>query len=488
MSQLGQRVWLALISKKVAVYLIITLTIATTVGNLVPQESYLTADEVNNWLAAWPTIAPLIRLLGLQHFYNTWWYQVIALLFGVNTLACTIEQFRIQGKRYGCEHWPAERILQLNNAWEMRVPGDPQQVLAKVAAVLEGERFSLFLDKNSLQARKNIWGSWGLPLFHVSLLIILMWAVISLGFSSKGVVEITEGQTIQENHQAYRYLEEGRFFQEAHGNFSITLEKMEVKYKADGPPEDANATLLFKTAQDSQEQVLNKSQEGRFKGFNLYLSKLGYAPLLIIKDTSGKWITGNFYNVAPSKDESGELYREEINFPETGMVVKLRFYPNLTGKDNPQQQNAYTPLNPGIDIEVLVPAKEKLNDQEKATSGDSTQGNYQVDYQGTVRLGETVKLSNYQLEFPELRRYGEFIIARNFGVTVIFAGFWLAVISLLIFYLFLPKEVWVKVENVGQGTCRLVCGGRANRFKNLFAAEFREYQENIASLLLKDDD
>lgn len=482
MHQLLQRAWAVLISKKLAVYLIISLTAATTMGTLVPQESYLTQTDVDNWLAAFPTIAPLVRLLGLYHFYNTWWYQAIAFIFGVNTLACTIEQIRVQWRKNQPVQLPAARILQLNNSGEIMVTGAPGQILDRVKAFLDTERFRVYMGKGSLHAVKNNWGRWGLPLFHVSLVIILFWAVLSLGFLSRGVIEITEGQTIQENHQAYRYLDEGRFFNEAHGNFLLTLQKLEVKYSSNGPPEDAEATMLFQTGNGIvQKQVLNKSQEGRFRGFNIYLGKMGYAPLLIVKDSSGKWIAGNFYNVSAVKDESGEYYQQKLEIPEAGMLVNVKLYPDIERKENYRDINAYSPVKPGMDIQVLDTVSAKGIDKTAAQTANN------VAYEGTIKLGETVNLQNYSLEFPELRRYAELIVVRDPGVIVIFTGFWLAVVSLLVYYLFVPKEVWVTVEETGPGTCRLVVGGRSLRFKNLFAAEFRVYQDKLQTLMLKDD-
>jgi len=466
-----QRVWNFLISKKLAIYLIITLTIVTTVGSLVPQESYSTHTDINNWLDAFSSIAPVIRFLELYHFYNTWWYQAIAVAFGISTMACTIEQIRVQWKRGQPVLLKPEKILQLKNSFELTVPGDKETIYKQVTSFFEKKKYVLYGDKSSFHARHNAWARWGLPFFHVSLVVILFWAIISLGFLSRGVIEVAEGQTVAENHQAYRYLDEGRFFNEGHGNFKITLKKLDVKYTSAGPPQDADASFIFESAKGTvREKVLNKSQEAKFEGFHIYLDKFSFTPLIILKDSSGQWITGNFYNISVKEEDTGQLYQERINIPNTNFLAIVNVYPDLDKKTTYQMFNAYRPVNPGMDIEL----QDKTNNR--------------VLYKGTIRLGETVKFGDYQLEFPELRRFAQLIVARDPGVAVIFSGFWLSVVSLLAFYLFIPKEVWIHVEEASGGSCRVVLGGRSFRFKSLFAAEFGDYRERLQTLLIKDDD
>ena len=83
---------------------------------------------------------------------------------------------------------------------------------------------------NQIYAERNSIGVFGTPLFHISILFIILAVVYGSTGRMEGDMRLIEGQTLSEDHGNYMFINEGPFFYENHKKFNISLEKFYADY------------------------------------------------------------------------------------------------------------------------------------------------------------------------------------------------------------------------------------------------------------------
>lgn len=365
-------------SKKLAIWLIIALTLASLAGVIVPQEVQ-GKGEYAVWAQKYPLFIPIVKLLGLNQVFQTKWFLILGLIFFGNLTSCTLGQ--------------------INRVWKLRR--------------------TLRRDEHTVP--KGFWGVLGNCVFHIGLVIIVVGGLLSLGYKMSGYVEIAEGEAFMESHRNYASLTEGPLFNENHLGFQVTVNKLNRIFKDDGQLDYVISRFtVADSGREPFEATAERGQPFTYRGTTFYYSKSGFAPFVTIKDPRGQTVLEG-YAVFNSMwhNNTGE-YNMDLALPGTALVLKARFYPDAVSKDGRMTTKTVKLTNPVIQALVM----ENNNPAGKLE----------------FRPGRNATFKGWTIGMSDVRLWAGFEVVRDPGAPVIFTGFLICLSGLIMSFLFTPRK------------------------------------------------
>jgi len=193
-----QQVWDFFCSLKLTIFLLITLSITSIIGTIIPQ--YPNIDE-----RYWGTISAARRAfydkLGFFDMYHSWWFLALLTLFSVNLIACSIKRLPHVFK-FVSE--PATTISETQQkifpGKELKFDGNIEEAKERLSGFLATHFTSPVVTKVDNQyhlfAQKNAWCRLGVYVVHFSILVIFAGAIIGNIWGYKGFAAIVEGERI----------------------------------------------------------------------------------------------------------------------------------------------------------------------------------------------------------------------------------------------------------------------------------------------------
>src|SRR5690606_2762848 len=125
---------------RTALVLLFLLALAAIPGALLPQRS-LNAGKVDEYIAARPTLGPLMDRLELFDVFGSFWFTAIYVLLFVSLIGCILPRCTEYYRALRTRPVPAPRNLsRLAHHLETTVDGAPDEVLARVRGQLRGWR------------------------------------------------------------------------------------------------------------------------------------------------------------------------------------------------------------------------------------------------------------------------------------------------------------------------------------------------------------
>ena len=165
--------WKFLSSVKLAIVLIILLTVASIVGTLIPQ-----GRSLAEYSARYGSLSGLFMALRLTRLYQSAWYLALLLLFAANTIVCTISRFGPKWRRAfrPAPEAEAKSVASMRASARFRLPLTLAAARDRVAGRLKARRYRLDESardgKTVILARKrrlgcsarisSTWGFWSL--------------------------------------------------------------------------------------------------------------------------------------------------------------------------------------------------------------------------------------------------------------------------------------------------------------------------------------
>jgi cytochrome c biogenesis protein ResB len=160
-------------SRRLAIWLIIVFVAYVAVGTAVPQGEP-GSPAVAGWVAGHPTLGALAVALGLSRAYSTPLFLLLSVVLLLNTAVCAWERTRRAWAGYRRDDAGVKRIaerLRDKPTFAMRVSAGRPLETTKVIR-------SLGLKSTSTDGvtewRSGAWGAFGSPLFHWSLVGLLL--------------------------------------------------------------------------------------------------------------------------------------------------------------------------------------------------------------------------------------------------------------------------------------------------------------------------
>ncbi|UCC41592.1 MAG: cytochrome c biogenesis protein ResB [Candidatus Aminicenantes bacterium] len=437
-------------SVKLAIVLLIIITIASIVGTLIPQNRSLA-----EYAARHGQFANLFNRLQLTSLYQSFWFIGLLILFSLNILVCTLMRISPKWKRAFQSKFIKERkkILVLKIKESFQKNWSLSKTTEELKKALSSRRYRLKEvseeNKTFFLARKRILGLFGSDIVHLGLLIILAGGIISGISGFKTNLNISEGQVLSIPK----------------ADFKLRLDKFETEYYPNGSDKDWKSTL---TVIENNESRLSKTVEVNhplsYKGFVFYQSGYGW-----------NWESPSLEIWAKKREDPSFLKKIEIKIgervkleEENIKVSALHFVPDFViNEKNQVTTRSLQPNNPAAFIEGW-------REDEKIFSGWIF-----AKFPSVSRI-HSEKETDLFFEFKDFRaeQYSSIQMSKDPGTNIIWVGCTFLMIGLGVAFYWPTREIKVILEE-SQGKTEVIAGGIATKSKDIFQEEFEKIMTSL---------
>ncbi|CAN5451532.1 cytochrome c biogenesis protein ResB [soil metagenome] len=481
--------WRQLTSMRTALVLLLLLALAAVPGSLVPQRSSdpngVTAYQANN-----PDTFKLLDSLGLFSTFTSPWFSAIYLLLFVSLVGCIIPRLKhhINALRAKPPKTPA-RLERLVGYTSVTTTTDAEAAITDARALLrrQGYRVARYDTAGrgasgagaslSISAERGYLRETGNLVFHIALVGMLLTVGVFGSFGYTGQRILVQGEAFTNSLTDYNSYNPGRFADEnSLQPFQLRLDTFQPKYLfQDGSwkPESFDANLSTRVPGAGwTKQTLKVNSPLEIGGTQVYLLGNGFAPLVTIKDPSGKVV---YSGAVPFLSQDANLTSSGVVKVPDGLAKQVAFQgffcptpvDTTTGcasispylSDKAVLELSVFTGNLGLDKGVAVNAYALNEDGLTKIAG------FRTDVAGLqLTKGKSVDLPNGlgSIEFTGIKRYVSVDIHHD--PTPAFALlFALLILGGLLVSLFVPRRrVWIKaLPGVGGAPTRIEYAGLA---------------------------
>lgn len=440
-----------LLSRRLALALLILMTLTVIVGSLLPQAGRFGPLEYEQWRAEHPALATWMEASGLNQVFSSLWFWGLATLMALNLL-CLNGQRAYRLAR-GQQPRPGVDRAGRSHGAAFGASTPPSQVAEAVARTVARHGYHVEVGRRRgeatcLEGVRGTAGHWGSIVFHLSLLVVLAGGALQALAGASGWMLLTEGQTVRDVAEDYLVAPRPASASSFSG-LDLTLDKVVVNYAQGRRLTDLAAQFsVLRNGLASQEwSRVNEplSRGGKQFVFNRY----GFAPLFVLRDAGGVERFHTYVNLMVRQNGEQDAFR----IPGTALDVAVRLYPEAVEAETDTGLDSATmwPRRPMVYLVVLDDDLEV--------------------YRGPVALNDAAPLPNGSLAFAGLRYWALFRVVQNTGEVVLFTGFWLGLIGLVLRFGLVERRVVVRVTARGTGSLVSVSGA-AEQFNVLYTEEF----------------
>lgn len=434
-----------LASKKIAIILIMALTILALAGMIIPQVKP-GESGYDLWKAGHANLAPAVEALQLNKIFTSIWIKVLFALFFVNLFTCVILQIK-------------RLLTDKNNSpgplyKEIKTAGDKNPAVL-IFRYLKAKRYKAFRETDAvgnetISGKKYSFSRWAVVIFHIGLLVVILGILISSLAVSDGIIPIMEGQQVTESASNYVLLDKGML---AGGHTDLPIKMKKISMEFDKKTNMINSVIEDIDFGDGTFQLDSKNPVSS-RGFTIYRDKDGYTLTVSI---TGKSRTAADITFPLLMDPlKHNVYVNEVNLPGTPFILSATLYPNAvkTGKGiayQPYYSNGNALFNPFINIVV------------KDNGGKEVKNVY-------LKNGTGMEFDGSRLQVKEIGSWCSLRLVRDPGVNVIYLGFFISIMALGMMYLLIPREIHLKIKN--SNTVEI--SGKISHYRNLFKDELED--------------
>ncbi|MFC8568901.1 cytochrome c biogenesis protein ResB [Streptomyces sp. NPDC057245] len=467
--------WRQLTSMRVALLLLLLLSLGAIPGSLIPQDG-VDAVKVEEFRDNHDILGPLYDKLGLFHVYSSVWFSAIYILLFVSLIGCIVPRtWQFVGQLRGRPPRAPRRLDRLPAYTTWRTAAEPEEVREAALTLLKKRRFRADAAADAVSAEKGYLREAGNLAFHIALIVMLIAFAWGQLFKYEGNKLILEGDGFSNTLTQYDDFKSGNLFDPDHdlAPFSFSLKNFHGTYEATGPnrgtPRVYEAEVSYSEgaygAQKTKTIEVNKPLE--IDGSKVYLVSHGYAPILTVKDAQG--------NVVMDKAATA-LLPLDANVTSSGAVKVMDGYRNAEGEKEQLGFNAFfLPTYGGRGSTMLSTFPALLNPMLalSAYHGDLgvdagfQQNVYQLDksnlkefkdsdgelFKKQLKVGETMTLPNGAgtVTFDGIQEWAGFQVTRQPASGWALGGAVVAILGLAGSLFIQRRRVWVRAVRGADG-------------------------------------
>ncbi|MFF0288523.1 cytochrome c biogenesis protein ResB [Streptomyces sp. NPDC005262] len=321
--------WRQLTSMRVALILLFLLSLGAIPGSLIPQNS---VDElkVQTFKEAHTTVTPIYEKLQFFDVYSSVWFSAIYILLFVSLIGCIVPRTgQFIGQLRSRPPGAPKRLTRLPAYTTWRTDAEPEQVREAALAIMRKRRFRAHADGDAVAAEKGYLREAGNLMFHVALIVMLVAFATGQLFKSEGGKLIVDGDGFSNTLTQYDDFKSGSLYDtDSLAPFSFTLDKFVGTYERNGPQigtprkYEAHVTYSEGAYGKPEKAVIKVNEPLVVDGSKVYLIGHGYAPVVSVKDGTGKQV----YKAAVP------LLPIDSNVTSTGAIKVMDGYRDKNGK------------------------------------------------------------------------------------------------------------------------------------------------------------
>ena len=194
-----QKIFRTIADLRFSIFILLVISVCSILGTIIEQDQSIEIYKIN-----YPLTNPvfgfltwdIILQLGLDHVYKTWWFFVLIFLFGFSLISCTfLQQFPSLKVARRCQFFrTTEQFYRLKISTILTSFAYP-----KILARIQQNKYSIFQQKNIVYCYKGLIGRIAPILVHFSMILILFGTIVGslFGFKAQEIVPKTEQFHIQ---------------------------------------------------------------------------------------------------------------------------------------------------------------------------------------------------------------------------------------------------------------------------------------------------
>ncbi|MFJ8715154.1 cytochrome c biogenesis protein ResB [Streptomyces violaceus] len=331
-------IWRQLTSMRVALLLLLLLSLGAIPGSLIPQ-SGVDETKVADFRKSHETLGDIYDKLGLFHVYGSVWFSAIYILLFISLIGCIVPRtWQFVGQLRGRPPGAPKRLNRLPAHTTWRTTAEPEQVHRAALALLKKRRFRAHLAGDAVAAEKGYVRELGNLLFHIALIVMLVAFAWGQLYKSEGNKLVVEGQGFSNTLTQYDDFKSGNLFtSDDLVPFSFNLKKFTGTYERTGPnkgtPRVYKADLTYSAGPYGKDEntTVQVNHPLEIDDSKVYLVSHGYAPVITVRDAQGKVVY----------DDAVPLLPLDANVTSSGVVKVLDGYRNAEGKKEQLGFNAF---------------------------------------------------------------------------------------------------------------------------------------------------
>ncbi|MEV0183930.1 cytochrome c biogenesis protein ResB [Streptomyces sp. NPDC050625] len=286
--------WRQLTSMRVALLLLLLLSLGAIPGSLIPQTG-ADVTKVDDFRKTHTTLAPIYDKLGLFHVYSSVWFSAIYILLFVSLIGCIVPRtWQFVGQLRSRPPAAPKRLTRLPAYTTWRTEADPEQVREAALALLKKRRFRAHVAGDAVAAEKGYVRELGNLAFHIALIVMLVAFASGQLYKSDGTKLVVEGAGFANSIIQYDDFKSGSLFTtDDLVPFSFDLKDFKATYELTGPnrgtPRTFQAGITYTDgAYGKQKSTTIKVNEPlKIGDSKVYLVSHGYAPVITVRDGKG---------------------------------------------------------------------------------------------------------------------------------------------------------------------------------------------------------
>lgn len=311
------RGWRLLTSMRTALILLFLLALGVVPGSLLPQRS-LNPTKVAGYLAAHPTVGPVLDKLSAFNVFGAPWFAAIYILLFVSLIGCLTPRIRLHLKALAAPPPRAPRHLSRLRASTRWESGSPvAEFTTHTAAALRRSHWRVRIGDEpdgvqTISAEKGYLRETGNLIFHVALTVLLVAVAIGKLWGYTGSILVSEGQGFCNTVQQYDSYRPGQLVKPSSiAPFCMTLNKFSATYDSNGTASSFRGAISYGlgTGPRDKSDVLQVNHPLRLEGVRLYLLGHGFSPTFRVTPKGGKPV-----------DESAPFLPMDSAFTSQGVV------------------------------------------------------------------------------------------------------------------------------------------------------------------------
>ncbi|MGV9280202.1 cytochrome c biogenesis protein ResB [Streptomyces sp. NPDC003730] len=467
--------WRQLTSMRVALLLLLLLSLGAIPGSLIPQDG-VDAMKVEEFRTDHDLLAPVYDKLGLFHVYSSVWFSAIYILLFVSLIGCIVPRtWQFVGQLRGRPPRAPRRLDRLPAYTTWRTAAGPEEVREAALKLLKKRRFRADAAGDAVAAEKGYLREAGNLAFHIALIVLLIAFAWGQLFKYEGNKLILEGDGFANTLTQYDDFKSGNLFDpdDDLSPFSFTLKDFHGTYEATGPnrgtPRIYEAKVTYSEGADGAEQskTIKVNQPLNVDGSKVYLVSHGYAPILTVKDAKGDVVMdkqavallpldGNVTSSGAVKVMDGyrnaEGEKEQLGF-------NAFFLPTYGGKGSGMQSTFPALINPMLalsayhgDLGVDSGIPQSIYQLDKSNL-DEFKGSDGKLFKQQLKVGDTMNLPNGagSVTFDGVQEWAGFQVTQQPGSGWALGGAVVAIFGLAGSLFIQRRRVWVRAVRDADG-------------------------------------
>jgi len=441
-------------SLKLTISLLILLAILSIIGTLITQNASR-GDYIQRYGVG---LYEVLNFFNLFDMYHSWWFIAILLLLVINLLACTLQ--RVSGiwrqvfsplsgeleastlkalpfvEKMKIVNLPGSRMMEEMGSCLKRLIGYPKRVETETSVTFCSE--------------KGRFSRLGVPITHLSILIILIGGLLGSFYGFKGFVSIPEGETVDQIYLRSKDEEIPKPL-----GFSVRCDDFNVSYyNLSGREKHVKEYVSKLTILENGKEVLTKTVEVNhplhYRGLAFYQSSYG---------TLHDVLVGVQWKNRSEKELLRVIEGGTAPIPNSAALIRVLQY-------SPQVHN----FGQGAQVALLQP-----NQEPRAFW--LLKGVPNFDQQGG---------GDFILTFEGVtsREYTGLQVARDPGVWVVWIGSGLMILGLIVSFFFSHQRAWIKIPKTPGGEA--VVAGSTSKNRIGFEKSFGQLVDGVRDIMKSD--